>query len=69
MALTVERAKRLNSILSKRMGRPLSDIELESAYKSLIEIVVVLVDLVPDEKITTNNNRAHVDNLHLAIRA
>ena len=67
--LTAERAETLQKILSKRMGRALSDSELESAYKALVEFAIALIDLVPDDKATRNVKESQNHRLPLAIRA
>ena len=54
MLLTQEKAERLQRILSKRFGRSLSDIELESAYKSLNEYAVALVNLIPNDYVSSS---------------
>lgn len=68
MVLTQERAEKLQQILSKRMGRSLSDLELETAYKALVEFAVALVDLVPNERVIPNVQESRNDNLPLAFR-
>lgn len=43
--LTIGSAAKLEKILSKRMGRKLSQEELEEAYDALMEFAFALVDL------------------------
>lgn len=44
-ALTAESALKLQKILSKRLGRELSQVELEQAYESLMGFAEALMDL------------------------
>jgi len=48
--LSKKSAIRLQTILSKRMGRKLSDTELLEAYNNLMGFAYALVDLVPYEE-------------------
>lgn len=65
--LTQDRADKLQTILSKRFGRILSNEELELSYKNLIEFIIALVDLVPDDKIAPQINESKNKNSPLAI--
>ncbi len=47
--LSKKSAKKLQAILSKRMGRKLSDAELVEAHNNLMGFAYALVDLVPFE--------------------
>lgn len=46
--LTLESATKLQKILSKRIGRELSDKELEEAYDALMGFAIALVELDSD---------------------
>lgn len=50
--LTAESAIKLQRILSKRLGRLLSDKELQEAYNNLMEYAYALVDLASSVKKT-----------------
>lgn len=50
--LTVESANKLQRILSKRLGRELSDSELEEAYDALMGFAVALLELGNDKPTT-----------------
>ena len=47
VALTNESKIKLQNILSKRIDRPLSDTELEEAYKGLMDFAFALIELYP----------------------
>lgn len=67
--LTKEKAERLQKILTKRFGRSLSEAELESSYRALVEFAVVLMDLVTDVSTTQKANESQNNNFPLAIRS
>lgn len=46
--LTRETSEKLQIILSKRVGRQLSEIELEEAYEGLLGFALALIDLNPE---------------------
>ncbi len=61
-SLSQKSSDKLQKILSKRMGRTLSRIELEEAYSNLMEFAVALVDLSSDsrdEKTTQSGKNLH----------
>ncbi len=49
MKLSEKSAKKLQRILSKRIGRELSETELEGAYTNLMDFAYALVDLSASE--------------------
>ena len=48
--LTIESAIKLQKILSKRLGRNLTQRELEEAYHNLMEFAFALIDLEPTKQ-------------------
>jgi hypothetical protein len=59
--LTRESATKLQTILSKRLGRLLSQSELEEAYENLMDFAMALVDLDTNFIVEVNKKIKSVD--------
>jgi hypothetical protein len=59
--LTGNRRKKLQTILSKRLGRELSEEELDEAYASLMNFASALYALTPSSIYQVNNSK-HLQN-------
>lgn len=55
-ALSEQSAVRLQEILSKRFGRKLTEVELQTAYTNLMEFAYALIDLAPSKYPLEANN-------------
>ena len=70
MKPTPESAAKLQKILNKRLGRELTEVELEEAYDALMSFAIALVELdsnKPEKNPPTKKARLHIAELKYPI--